>query len=425
MQCTLFELLVSIEMDCKPSEVDAALIAAHNAVAVLKRFVTQEEAIKFHEFRKSDGGRLRPDMPPPRFFREMIFDGLMQWVRSTVSDAQSGFIIPWNDTGDVPAASDKDTPTAQGTMSVLLAMMSEQMERERKSKEFCAATLHAFNQTLNGYREENRTLDAYRDRIIELQAVINHTKRYSEIDTEIGAASRPRLVPSDCIPSEEQRRREVANQLASTTMSMKEKLERVEADNAKLAADRLLIVSENKLLNDRVRVLEAQLAILNASSAVSLRELSKAREENARYHAATPPPGGLAVQPPSSPTLKTSSPRNVEINGVPIPREVAKWMLEVYKALLDNPEAADKLQALRMGSAASRTSPSEGTSAGSSRAAASHRPVARDSGSSSAEPRERLGSGQQRLGSARSFAEHVSAVRASSAGTTGTSQSDV
>lgn len=430
-------------MDCKPAEVDQALVAAHNAVAILKRFVVQEELVKLQEFRKRDGVRLRPDMPVPRSFREQIFDGVMQWVRCTVTDAQSGFLLP-NPDGDgiVHPSTTQGPPSSQSTLAVVLSMMTQQMEHDRKAKEFNAATVHLFNQTLNGYREENRAMDAYKDRIIELQAVINHTKRYSEIDTEVGAALKPKLVPSDCIPSEGQRRKEVANELANVTTSMKDKLERVVAENAKLVSEKLYSAAENKLLSDRVRVLEAQLAVLNASSAVTLRELNKAREENAKHllgggGSATALLSSLASyspQPPSSPSKQqtTNSPREVEINGLVIHKDVAKWMVEVYKALLDNPEAAEKLQGLRhvasvrggssAGSAGS-VRPAGGVSGPPSRAVDSARSSASVPGS--ADTRDRVGSAQQRLGSARSFAEHVSAVRSSSAGTTGSAQSDL
>lgn len=437
-------------MDCKPAEVDQALVAAHNAVATLKRFVVQEELVKFQEFRKRDGVRLRPDMPTPRSFREDIFDGLMHWVRSTVSDAQSGFLVPWVTDADGPSPSANAplhaSATSQGTLATLLTLMSEQIERDRKAKEFSAGAIHNFNQTLNGYREENRAMDAYKDRIIELQAVINHTKRYNEIDTEVGAAAKPKLVPSDCILSEGQKRKEVANELASITTSMRDKLERVEAENTKLVADKVFAAAETKLLGDRVRVLEAQLAVLNASSAVSLRELAKAREENARYllsGGVGASNGGLAsyhVTENTSPTSPTkpspASPREVEINGVVIHRDVAKWMIDVYKALLENPEAAEKLQALRNVSSI-RSASSGGGGAGGGSSAGSTRPAAaipsravdsaRSSASvpGSADARDRLGSAQQRVGSARSFADHVSAVRSSSAGTTGSAQSDV
>jgi hypothetical protein len=422
-------------MDCKPAEVDLALVAAHNAVATLKRFVVQEELVKLQEFRKRDGVRLRPDMPTPRSFREQIFDGVMQWVRCTVADAQSGFLIPSPEVDGVHSLS-QTQQSSHATLAVVLQMMAQQMEHDRKAKEFNAATVHTFNQTLNGYREENRAIDAYKDRIIELQAVINHTKRYSEIDTEIGAALKPKLVPSDCVPSEGQRRKEVANELASVTSSMKDKLQRVEAENAKLISEKLYTAVENKLLSDRVRVLEAQLAVLNASSAVSLRELSKTREENARHLIGGVPPGAALLssslasgspQPPS-PTKQPTSPRDVEINGLIIHRDVAKWLVEVYKALLENPEAAEKLQALRQ-----LPSVRGGSSAGSTRPAAVSGSLTRaaDSARSSAsvpgsvDARDRVGSAQQRLGSARSFAEHVSAVRSSSAGTTGSAQSDL
>jgi hypothetical protein len=195
---------------------------------------------------------------------------------------------------------------------------------------------------------------------------------------------------------------------------MKDKCDRLQAENLLLSSDSVALRAENKMLLDRLRVVEAQLAVLNASASTVLHELSKQREINAKLtvNAATDDDQGR-----TSGGHVPLQPGECVVAGVVMEKEVALWLKDVYVTLLHHPETIQTIEALRRGSSAAPSSsalePPEVASVTRVSSAVSRPSAAKCSRESSAQVRSaRTASNTTNATSAMSFADHVASVRA-------------
>lgn len=473
-------------------EADAALTTLHDSMALLKCFVAQQERKVLQKT-----NQLPMSSAPIHLHRELVFDAVLQWIRTVLDDATNGELFPLfpgcppdedgedeamgqdegaalsrrrptssssqgggsaaaaammfnggGGAGVATASTNNNTtagsnnsrpptasrvPSAATTTAVgvtphveptrvsssssqhphrphhanrsiahlatLTHLLTQQLEAERRNKHFYVSASTSFNRILEGYREENAAIAAYKDRIVELQAVLNDTKKVGEVGALVGpptntapkhavassgggsaaaaaaVSSSPLVVPVDCIPSDEQKRREVANALAAVTIHMKDKWERTNAECSVLLSEKAYLMTESRLLLDRVKVLEAQLSVVTASASACLRELQKARSQEAQrsqqlYRAQNshiaPSPHILqerlsAVTTTASTSSLLPAASRVEsstvvtadggptcvIGGVTMEVSVALWLRDVYVSLMANPDAAGVLQLLR------------------------------------------------------------------------------
>ena len=308
------------------AEAEHALLAAHENLAVLKLYISGHHATN-------------SSLSTNAHARDGIIDAFMSYVRSTVTAVAHGTLPGIS--ADAPNGSSRYTSEGSGQLSQLVGMLCGELEVERRERAFAADALHKFNATMLDFRLEDDVTQVYKHRIVELQAVINGTKRPQDIRSDVGV--KPPVVPTGLNVTEEQKRLEACNALSRLTNQMKDKMERLRAENMKLLGDKSVLVGENKLLADRVKVLETQLAIMSASSSVNLRELNKQRTLTARLASAK----DNAHQRQQQHQLQ---PGECVVGGVVMDKEVAMWLHDVYNALLANPGAAETLQNLRGGS---------------------------------------------------------------------------
>jgi hypothetical protein len=305
-------------MNTSVADAERALYAAHEALAVIKVFVAQQEA---------------KNSPLSSFSRarDTIFNAFMQYVRSTVTAAAQGTLAKVGSNGGLA--------DVNNGMADLVELLCQELEAVRRDRDFAADAIERFNATMLDFRTEDDVTQVYKHRIIELQAVINGTKRPQDIRPDVGV--RAPVVPTGLAVTDDQKRLEACNALSRLTSQMKDKLERLRAENMKLAGDKSVLAGENKLLCDRVKVLEAQLGVMSASSSVNLRELHKQRTLVSRL-AAQKDGGRLHQQ-----QQHQLQPGECLVGGMVMDREVALWLHDVYNTLLANPAAAETLRNLR------------------------------------------------------------------------------
>ena len=331
-----------------PEEVEQVLLIAHEAIAKLKLFVATQEAINKAEKeagRNPNGADVSADAAEAVEDTGDLFDGLLEYIRGTVSNALNG------GTRAKPARIRARSPPPHGSRhieaeaaqlrSLLRATISE-LEAERAEKHALMNEVRQFNKVVDDYRRDNNVLQVYKDRIVELQAVINGTKRPGEVGAEIGE-SRLESVPADVVLTADQKRKEVANELARLATQARDKSERFKAENMKLQAEKVSLIGQNSILVDRVKVLEAQLSVLTASSSVALRELSKQRLQAA-----------MAIEAPNAVRRQLQT-GEVRVGGVTMEAEVAIWLKNMYTKLLNDPEASKTLMSVKDDPAAGST----------------------------------------------------------------------
>jgi hypothetical protein len=322
-------VLCHVQMNTSIADAERALLAAHEALAVIKMFVAEHEA---------KSGSLSTVSQA----RDTIFNTFMHYVRSSVTAVARGTLCKV-----APGSAGPSHVT--GDMAELVSLLCDELEAERRDRAFADEAVSRFNATMLTLRLEDDVTQVYKHRIVELQAVINGTKKPQDIRPEVGI--RAPVVPTGITVTEEQQRAEALNSLSRLTGQMKDKLERVRADNLKVTGEKGILVAENRLLADRVKVLEAQLGVMSASSAVNLRELHKQRTLVARLAAQKDGARQHQVQP------HQLQPGECVVGGIVMDREVALWLHDVYNALLANPAAAETLRTLRGTAAAESSGP--------------------------------------------------------------------
>jgi hypothetical protein len=293
-------------------DAERALYAAHEAIAVVKMYLSEQQ------------DRSWSASPDDARSRDLIIDGFMQYVRSVVTAAAQGTLA-------------KAPPPVSGD---LVSMLCSELEAVRRDREFTADAVERFNATMLRLRSDDDVTQVYKHRIVELQAVINGTKRPQDIQPDVGV--RAPVVPTGLSVTEDQKRAEACNSLSRLTSQMKDKMERLKAENIKLSGDKAILVTEAKLLADRVKVLEAQLGVMASSASVNLRELHKQRTLVSR----------LAAQKDDARLHQRQQQHQLQpgeclVGGIVMDRDVALWLHDVYHALLADPTAAETLRNLK------------------------------------------------------------------------------
>ena len=170
---------------------------------------------------------------------------------------------------------------------------------------------------LRMFREDMDVVDAYKSRIVELQKVVNGTLPPGELPPTIEA---PRKVAVGIELSTTQQQSEMVHNLSRMVVTLREKLDRSEAEASQWSANVAALLGENAMLSDRVRLLETEVITLGKHNSTLTKELAKTRLGS----------GG-----------------DVTIGDVTIDREVALWIKDVYVGLAEGKDTKEVVQAIR------------------------------------------------------------------------------
>ena len=189
------------------------------------------------------------------------------------------------------------------------------------------------------FREDVDVIEAYKCRIIELQKVINGTKLPGELSAVIEPAvrnGRGQVIPVNAEGSPSQQQNETIHKLSKHIVTLKEKLDRAEAENCQWSANVAALLGENSMLTDHVKLLETEVTSLGKSNASLTKELTKARLVQNTSGGGGGGKGG-----------------DVIIGGMVIDAEVALWIKDVYVGLSQGKETNEVLASIAQHSSSS------------------------------------------------------------------------
>ena len=245
-----------------------------------------------------------------------------------------------------PSSPSSDAGRTQGGdayLRSLIKLLADELEKARALSDGGFTDLVG---ALTHLRAESDITDVYKGRIVDLQKVINGTKLPGELDALIGRQDI--VVPTEADPTPFQREREAVHGVSRLAGRVTDMNERLRAQNAMLGTQVAGLLSENALLMDRIALLEEQVSALGNSAAVASRALNKARA------------GGCAHGSSDAPA-RTVRGQETIVAGVPMDRETALWLKDVYAQLSNGGAVEDVIRNLSRG-AVSKAPPRVGSS---------------------------------------------------------------
>jgi hypothetical protein len=327
------------------AQLEEALAALHRAVGTIRAFVVHHTATAEDSSTNASLGQCGP-----------VFDAFLRYARSVASAATSDNNGATDaNLASVPALAPRGGETDEATFTrrrgttevehlrQLVDLLVQQVADELSGHDSTDGAKRRLTDQLEALRLDAAVTTVYQGRVRELLSLLGHQDQAtSERLTSI--AVQPRAV--------DEARTEtalVATELGRLTANMKDKLNRVVAENAKLHADRGALLAENALLFARVEKLEQQLSTMAASASGTLKELDRSRQRFANSKAAlttpprrsTTPSGAKASNTTAHSTAEASAPTTLRIGDVVIDRNVALWMKDMYAALLADAETRD------------------------------------------------------------------------------------